>query len=213
MSGGGLAFCSIDEAWGGKVKPSTLDESFNAKTPKSENTNIKKLVSNPGEIDRYNEDHNGPLRKASGPSAANASIRGYKPMEYGPQQQTMDVNNLNPFFKQIVEEYKKENDSLKAQINELRKEINNIRPRDNDASSVQSVRRSISTPSPSSPRPVRSHRPIRKKVRAKEETVNMSHIPFDIEPEVFNVFIFSFFAIMFLLFIDKTLSTKGIRIF
>ena len=143
-----------------------------------------------------------------------------KPMEYGSNHQhTLDSGNLNPFFKQIVEDYKKENESLKAQINQLRKEVDGLRFRESDTSSVSSAvhvqpkptRSPRSTIKPSSPRPV-SKSP-RKRVQAKEEVVNMSHIPFGLEPEVFNVFIFSFFAIMFLLFVDKTLTGKGIKIF
>ena len=103
MNGSGLAFCSIDEAWGGKATTTTPEELYNTKTTKPESTNLKKLIPNMNEIDRYSENHNGPLRKANGPSAANASIRGMKPMEYGSNHQhTLDSGNLNPFFKSFL---------------------------------------------------------------------------------------------------------------
>ena len=50
-------------------------------------------------------------------------------------------------------------------------------------------------------------------VLTDSKSYTLSHVPFDMEPEVFNIFMFSFFAIIFLLFIDKTLSGKGIKLF
>ena len=216
MSGSRLTFCSIDEAWGNKEKQTSPDNLYDTKTRKSENAENKNLNSTSNDVDRFSENHNGVLRKASGPSAANASIRGIKPMEYGAKHSSIDDGNLNPFFKQIIDNYKKENVELRELINELRNEVEILK--NHDSLSTESTLNTIQSV-PNTPKSINSFKRQKsnslqkKKVYPKEETLNMSHVPFGMEPEVFNIFIFSFFAIMFLLFIDKSLTGKGVKIF
>ena len=206
----GLSYCSLSEAWGQQNKPESLSLS-NEKTKKKEvqgtlNPQNNKKIS-VGQVDRFSEDHNGPLRKSKGPSAANASIRGIKPMEYGSSiDNNFNNGNLNPFFNKILEDYKKENVELKNQIEKLKKDIKNL-------SQSKSTRGNVSNENRKHENVIKTTKPVKNKISGDSKSYTLSHVPFDMEPEVFNIFMFSFFAIIFLLFIDKTLSGKGIKLF
>ena len=145
MSGAGLAFCSIDEAWGGNQKQQpTPEELYNIKTPKVKTTPNK----NKQELDRYYENHNGVLKRSSdvvnnGPVGINSN-GGMKPMQYG-KRDDIGEGSINPFFRDIVEKYKQENEQLKIQIEQLQKELSIYK--NSDAQSVSSSGSRI-TPKP-----------------------------------------------------------------